>query len=152
MSTTSTESVTGDPSAVNTAITSTVNQSSISMSSATSDAAATTVASRPPEMESTPRKAGGGDPSPMAPLKMPPPSNGEEYMPDGSFVPRYETLPPFEEEEKFEGKILFPETPLPTKKIGPPKLVRSNSVFASGPGGVTPVILFPETPLPPGTL
>ena len=148
MSTTSTESVTGDPSAGNTAITSTVNQQPISMSSTTSDAAATTVASGP--SESTPTKAVSSNTTPLAPLKMPHPSNDEEDTPDGSYFPRYETPPPlfkdpngYFSEEELEEKILFPETPSPMKKVGPPPLVRYNSVFASIPGGVTPVILFP---------
>jgi hypothetical protein len=97
------------------------NQQEISVSRKTSDAP-------------TPSKAGGSTTPPMAPLKVPPPSTGEEDMPDGSFVPRY------------EGINLFPETP-PTKAVhSPPALTRTSSVIPRE--EIHPRILFPEIPLP----
>jgi hypothetical protein len=137
---TSSESSKGGTGTGNTVNTSTLNQEKSNvMSSATSDEAATAEASGP--SESTPTKAGGSNTTPPAPLKIPLPSDNDGEMLDGSFLPRYETPPPLFKDPN--GYFSDEETPPPTEKVGPPKLVRSNSVFASGSGGITPVILFP---------
>ena len=92
------------------------------MSSTTSNAVATTVASGP--SESTPRKAGGSsNTTPLAPLKMPPPSDDEKDMPYGSFLRR--NLFPVDPSSSALGEEDFTQT------NSLPAMVRSHSAYAS---------------------